>query len=66
MAIDMKAFIKGIDDIRETLPIVTRQLRAYYNALVDAGFSKQEALEIVKAHGIMGYLNGSGGGLGKT
>lgn len=50
--INKKEFMEAADDIREVLPVIARQLRAYYNELVAAGFSKADALHIVCAHGI--------------
>jgi len=47
-----KEFIAAADDIREVLPIIARQLWAYYRELIDAGFDARQALKIVIAHGL--------------
>lgn len=63
MAIDKKAFMEAADELREILPIVARQLRAYYNELIEAGFTPSQALRIVIAHGVYpGGLGGEGRG----
>ena len=53
MAINMKELMDAADSMRESLPVIARLLRAYYNELLAAGFSKKEALKLVAAHGIL-------------
>lgn len=36
----------------ELYKLTSKMMREYYNALIEVGFSKQEALSIVKEHGI--------------
>lgn len=39
-------------------PIVAKQYRLYYLALVEAGFSTEEAMDIVITHGVVPKLTG--------
>jgi hypothetical protein len=57
----------AIDHIKKMVPFcqehakaVAQIMKAYYDALVDAGFTKEEALQIVIHHGINigGYKEG--------
>ena len=49
---DEGKLIKAIDELREVLPIIARQMKAYYDELVETGFTRKEALKIVIAQGI--------------
>ena len=60
MAIDVKEMTKAVDELREALPLMCRFMRAYYNELVSAGFSKHDALILVGQHGV--FPGGCGGG----
>lgn len=52
MEINIKALIQAADEMREALPIVARQLRAYFNELTEAGFTEEQALKITITHGL--------------
>lgn len=39
-------------EIIATISVTAKILKTYFEELVNAGFSEQQALEIVKAHGI--------------
>lgn len=56
--IDKKIMMDAIDELREVLPIIARQMYAYHRELVEAGFTRSEALKIVIAQGLFpGGLN---------
>lgn len=49
--INVDEIMKAADELRVALPIMCRLMRTYYNELIEAGFSKAEALKIVISHG---------------
>lgn len=47
------SLLEAMGLIRETYPAYAEQYRKYFTALTDQGFTPEQALEIVKAHGWM-------------
>lgn len=48
--------------LAEQYPMMAKQYRLYYTALIDAGFSPSDALEIVKLHGVFPRIGGDAPG----
>lgn len=60
---NLPMLLDAFAELAQQYPIVAKQYRAYYLALVDAGFSKEEAMDIVIVHGVVPKLSeGMGGG----
>jgi len=53
---DIKIFKESVQTISKMLPMISKFMFDKYQNLVDAGFSKEEALSIIKVHGL--YFDG--------
>lgn len=49
---NFKEFIDGLPNLIKLCTMIAKSEKAYFNELVKEGFSEEQALQIVMAHGI--------------
>jgi ribosomal protein L19E len=59
LVMQIEAMREALEDMKDYYPLASKALRMYYEALIGAGFTETQAMQIVCTHGTIPKAGGN-------